>query len=125
MAGVDGVSDRLVTAVESVAKGTSYWNAVLARLETIRKGENPNAIPTIVKILMPNPTIPDEDMVFANVVSFDRGLNLLIEACAFHDLMVGRMAAYFIAVWHKDRERLEVLCEAPKVAAAPLFGDLP
>lgn len=91
----------------------SYWQAILARLKDIQEHPDPNLVPCTVKVLMPNPKIPDEDMVMANVVTEDRALNLLIPAANFYPLTGPRMAVYFLAIFRKDARALDILCEVP------------
>lgn len=109
-----GVPTDLILQVEDAARKTSYWEAVNKRLTEIRSHPDPNQVPCIVKVLMPNPTIPEEDMTMAHVRTEDGQLKMVLDARVFYPLTGPRMVVYGICVFHKgEPPRLEWLCEAP------------
>lgn len=109
-----GVPTDWILQVEDVARHTSYWQAVHQRLDEIRKHPSTSLIPCIVKVLMPNPTIPEEDMTMAHVRTKDGQLKMVLDARAFYPLAGPRMVIYGVCVFHKSEQpKLEWLCEAP------------
>ncbi len=99
--------------VEIAYPGMSLWHGTLVHLRKIIAEADPNVVPTVVKIHMPNPLIPDEDRTWATVISHDLGLNILVPAAGLYTRTGPRMVSYFIALFRKDARRLEILCDAP------------
>jgi hypothetical protein len=106
----DKIRSTLILPVETPTE--HHYLALRRRMQELATTKDPNAIPTIVKVLMPNPLVPDDDPVFANVISRDRGLNLLVEAAILRPVMGPRMVGYWVAIFHKDRVGIEFLFEA-------------